>query len=343
MPPIRFPSALGPGARIGVTAPSSGVEADLHPRLELALQRLRDLGYRVHEGGCLRSTHEGASAPAPVRARELEHMLCDSEIDAVLPPWGGQLAIQLLPLLDFECLSEVPPKWFAGFSDLSTLAVPLLLRAGWASLHGPNLMELGTADPVHDHALELMALSGPGPFEQSASRRHARRPADWRARPAAALTMDSMTRWRRLDGEEDPLLLRGRALGGCIETLSRLAGTTFGDVPGFVRSHRDEGVLLFLEQAEMPPFELARCLCSLRLHGWFEGLAGLVFGRFSPADASPGFGFDNALSGALSGLSCPVLMDLDIGHVPPQLSLVQGALAELEFARDGGRIRQWLR
>lgn len=343
MEAIRFPRALTQGACIGVTAPSAGVDSELHPRLELALQRLRDRGFRVQEGQCLRSNSGETSAPAALRARELMDMLCSHEIDAVLPPWGGQLAIELLPLLDFAQLGGIQPKWFAGFSDLSTLALPLLLRAGWASLHGPNLMELGSSDPIHDRALELLALHGDGAFEQSASRQHCRQATDWRSQPDAALKADTPTLWRRLGGTQTPLVLRGRAIGGCIETLSRLAGTEYGDVPAFVRAHRPEGVLLFLEQAEMSPFELARCLHSLRLQGWFEEIAGLLFGRFSPAGSNAGFSFDDALSSALAGLQCPVLVDLDIGHVPPQLSLVQGALTELEFDAGSGRIRQWLR
>jgi muramoyltetrapeptide carboxypeptidase len=340
---IRFPVALRDGARIGVTAPASGVDPDLHPRLDLALQRLRSLGFEVREGACLRSNAGAASAPPQQRAQELMGLLCSPDIDAVMPPWGGQLAIELLPLLDFDRLRALPPKWFSGFSDLSTLALPLLLRAGWASLHGPNLMELASAEPTQDRALERLSLDGTSVFEQTASRQHCRQPADWRRQPESGLKMDTPTRWRRLDGRQEALCLRGRALGGCIETLSRLAGTEFGDVPGFVHMYRQEGVLLFLEQAEMAPFEFARCLHSLRLQGWFEGLAGLLFGRFSGAGLDAAFSFEDALANALDGLACPVLFDLDLGHVPPQLCLVQGAQTELEYRDGGGCVRQWLR
>lgn len=60
-----------------------------------------------------------------------------------MPPWGGDLAIELLELIDFEKLKAVEPKWFSGFSDLTTLHFPLTILSGWATAHGPNLMELG--------------------------------------------------------------------------------------------------------------------------------------------------------------------------------------------------------
>jgi muramoyltetrapeptide carboxypeptidase LdcA involved in peptidoglycan recycling len=63
MPALRFPAPLRPGARIAVTAPSSGVPAALHRRLDLVLGHLRAQGFVVEEGHCLRD--EKASAVHP--------------------------------------------------------------------------------------------------------------------------------------------------------------------------------------------------------------------------------------------------------------------------------------
>ena len=38
----------------------------------------------------------------------------------------------------------------------------------------------------------------------------------------------------------------------------------------------------------------------------------------------------------------PVIYDLDIGHYPPNLTLVNGSLARVEFFGDGGKIFQSL-
>ena len=50
---VLLPAPLRPGDRIGVTAPSSGVPADLWPRLEHAVAWLRARGYDVVVGDCL--------------------------------------------------------------------------------------------------------------------------------------------------------------------------------------------------------------------------------------------------------------------------------------------------
>jgi muramoyltetrapeptide carboxypeptidase len=58
----RYPSPLIAGSRIAVTAPSSGVAAAQHARLDLVMAHLRSQGFHVEEGQCLRSEQHSASA-----------------------------------------------------------------------------------------------------------------------------------------------------------------------------------------------------------------------------------------------------------------------------------------
>ena len=341
---LRFPRPLRPGDGIAVTAPSAGVPAALHPRLQRALAVLRERGYRVIEGECLRASHRHVSAPARARAAELMQFLTDPTIAAVIPPWGGELALELLPLLDYARLAAQPPVWLSGFSDISTLQLALATRAGWASLHGPALMELAAdpLDPLSARLFEVLTTAPGETIEQHASTHHQREDADWIREPAAGLRRIHPTRWARLDGRDAPLRLRGRLLGGCLDTWSRLAGTPYGDVPGLRQRAGADGLLLHLENAEMRPCELARALLALRLHGWFDGLQGVLIGRHAATDAAAADALDlrGAVELALGDLDCPVLIDLDIGHQPPQLSLVNGALAEVHCADGGGWVRQ---
>src|SRR5918994_957781 len=68
-------------------------------------------------------------------------MLTDPTIRAVVPPWGGELAIDLLPLLDVAAIGQAQPTWLVGYSDTSTLLLPLTLLTGTATLHAPGLMD----------------------------------------------------------------------------------------------------------------------------------------------------------------------------------------------------------
>jgi muramoyltetrapeptide carboxypeptidase LdcA involved in peptidoglycan recycling len=59
----------------------------------------RPRGYEVVVGECIDGSGR-VSAPAGQRAGELMTMLTDPAIRAIVPPWGGEIAIDLLPLLD---------------------------------------------------------------------------------------------------------------------------------------------------------------------------------------------------------------------------------------------------
>jgi muramoyltetrapeptide carboxypeptidase LdcA involved in peptidoglycan recycling len=270
--------------------------------------------------------------------------LLDPEVAAVMPPWGGELAIELLHRIDFQALSKVPAKWFVGFSDLSTLHLPLTTISGWATLHGPNLMGLGAAktDAVTAAIWNVLAAPLQSEVTQISSKQFQREGPDWSVEPSSGLALTEETQWKRLDESTAPLEFLGRLIGGCLDTITRLAGTPYGNIPGFVKASQGDGVILYFENAEMKPCELARALFSLRLNGWLEGLNGIMVGRSAAPDAtqSTDLSYVEALGSALSGVSCPVLYDVDIGHLPPQLSLVNGALAKVRFRDGAGSVVQ---
>ena len=311
---IRFPRALEPGDLVAVIAPSSGVAPQMHERLDAALAFLKRAGYRVREGQYLRQQIKGASASAAERAAEWMDAMLDPDVAAVIPPWGGERAIELLPLLDFARLADAPPKWFSGFSDLSTLQLPLLLRSGWASLHGPNLMQL--AGPALDATSAVVQQA-------------------WRCGPGAHLAQSASAQspWRCLNAPTASLHIEGRLVGGCLDSISRLAGSPYGALPAFQAEHAGDGAIVFLENAELAPFELARALQGLRLAGWFDQASAVLLGRNAASDGAD-FTADDAVALALGGLACPVVLDVDIGHVAPQWSVVQGAKGRVTW-RDG--------
>ena len=346
---LRLPRPLRSGDTVAVTAPSSGLDTDAQRvRLDLVLDDVRARGFQVREGRCLRLNRQHVSAPARERSAELMQMLLDPSVHAIVPPWGGELAIEVLDRLDWARLREAPPKWVLGYSDTSTLLMALTLHAGWATAHGPSLMDLvpTQSDPLTRGVWPALGgnLSNQ-PLVQHSSAAHQ---IDWtpfETRVDAPFNLNAPTRWWRLDGHTEPLRLSGRLIGGCLDTVCWLAATPYGDVPGLIRQSGADGVLLYLENAEMAPCALLRCLWSLRHLGWFDGLHGLVVGRSAvePVTDPDALNHTTAWRQALAGLDLPVLMDADIGHRPPQMLWINGAHAELNFA-DGGAslVQRWL-
>lgn len=338
---VRFPTPLRPGHRIAVTAPSAGVPDALKPRLEFALRLLRETGYDVVVGECL-DVNGVTSAPAEARAAELTSLLLDPGVRAVVPPWGGELGVDLLPHLDFDALRAAEPTWLVGYSDTSTLLLPLTLLTGTATVHGENLMDTPyDVPPPLLHWLDVITRPAGTAFEQGPGTAHRTTGFDdWAADPAVRhRDLDTATAWRVLDQDTPNLDVEGRLLGGCLETVALLPGTPYGDVAGFADQHAPEGLLVYLEVADADAMTVARMLHHLRLAGWFDRANAVLMGR-SRGPSVGLFTQTDAVRHALGDLHIPIVLDADIGHLPPQMTLLNGALARLEFSSDTVSIRQ---
>ncbi|MEO1622396.1 MAG: LD-carboxypeptidase, partial [Cyanobacteria bacterium J06632_3] len=164
----------------------------------------------------------------------------------------------------------------------------------------------------------------------------------YQERVDAPFNLSRETRWRLLNDSQQSVDFAGHLIGGCLDTISWLAGTAYGNVPGFVKRSGDTGVIMYLENADMNPCSLVRCLRSLRRHGWFDQLNGLLIGRNSgpePEDKER-LGYTDALRMVLGDLKYPILIDVDIGHRSPQMTLVNGAYAVVNFEESGGTLSQ---
>lgn len=333
---VRFPSPLQPGDRIGVTSPSAGVEGAGARRIEFCVDWLRQRGYDVVVGECMDGTRH-VSAPKEQRAAELTGMLTDPAIRAVVPPWGGETAIDLLDQLDYDAIAAAEPTWLVGFSDSSTYMLPITLRTGLATLHGDNL-----ADTPYDAPDGLVGWLDVARATAPVTQRDSGLVADW-----VKLEEDpTATRWREVGRGRwsvlggGPARAEGRLVGGCLDTVAALAGTPYGDLPAFAREHGP--LLVYLEACETTAFDTCRLLHGLRYAGWFDKAAAVLIGRPSAPD-SEGFTQREAVEDALGMLDVPVVLDLEIGHVPPHLPLVNGALAELVVDGDRREVVQHLR
>ena len=263
-------------------------------------------------------------------------MLTDPSIRAVVPPWGGETAIDLLDQLDYDAIAAAEPSCLVGYSDSSTYMLPITLRTGLATLHGDNLADTPYAVP--DGLVSWLDVAGAtGPVTQ----RDSGLVAGWvrfEEDPTA-------TRWREVGTGSWSVLgggtveARGRLVGGCLDTVAALAGTPYGDVPAFGREHGP--LVVYLEACDATAFDTCRLLHGLRYAGWFEHAAAVLVGRPSAPD-SDGFTQRDAVEDALGMLDVPVVLDLEIGHVPPHLPLVNGAVADVVVDGDRRAVVQHL-
>ncbi len=286
--PLR-PPRLAPGSRIGIAAPASAFDRE---ELRRGCQVLEALGFRVHLPEGLFSVQGGFAGDDLHRARLLERLFADPEIEAVLCARGGWGSLRILPLLDYGAIAR-HPKALIGFSDATALLAAVAAAAGLVVFHGPLAAGLGDAGRETLAGLRRALCSGK-PLSFRLPRRGILRPG------RAA----------------------GRLAGGNLTTLCHLIGTPFA--PSLANC------LLFLEDRGEAPYRIDRMLTQMRLAGLLSGVRGVVLGSFRDCGPMPEIG--RIVLEALGDRSLPVVSGLAAGHGEPNLTLPLGARAVLDTA-----------
>jgi muramoyltetrapeptide carboxypeptidase len=84
--------------------------------------------------------------------------------------------------------------------------------------------------------------------------------------------------------------------------------------------------------------DIYRHLWQMKHCGWFENTNGILLGRAAGYSSSKNFELIDALTSIFSEMNIPVIYDVDIGHVPPQITLVNGAFANVAYNDHKGTV-----
>ncbi|MGG1551256.1 S66 family peptidase [Paenibacillus ferrarius] len=335
---IRYP-LLQDGAIIGVTAPSSGVKEPLHGIVKQAICRLEKKGYSVVCGETVWTQCKAKSAPATERVLELNAFLQKKEIGMIFPPWGGELLIEIVDRIEYDLIQ---PKWILGYSDISVLLLVVTLITGIATAHGANLIDARGeyADETTAMWENVLATRSGEAVEQFSSKLY-QKAWDHEHPSPCVFHLTESTSWQAISGEKN-VSIRGRLLGGCIDVIRHLIGTPYGDVPKFQKNFiQGEPILWYLENCELGVTDLRRSLIQMRLAGWFDHCTGILFGRSDVSKPIDGYDVLDVYKELAEELGIPIVFDIDCGHVPPQMTLVNGALAEVKVRSGTASVLQY--
>lgn len=333
---INYPLLMS-GATIGVTAPSSGVETELHDLIGSAITRLEQKGFTIICGETVWTQEKARSAPGIERADEFNEMMGSEEIDLIIPPWGGELLIEILEHLDFDNFRN---KWILGYSDISGLLLAITLKTGLATAHGTNLIDLRGKDSDPTTAMWQTVLStkkGESVIQYSSEKYQ----KEWQHdNPTPHIFhLTEPTYWKTTG--KGVVTIKGRILGGCIDIVRHLIGTPYGDVRKFNKDFLDgDSVVWYFENCELVTTDLRRSLVQMKLAGWFENCEGIMFGRSPANNPVEDYTVEDIYQELTEELKIPIIYDIDCGHVPPQITFINGAYAEIEVVNGKGTVLQ---
>ena len=297
---VLKPPRLRPGDVIGLISPASAPSSQ--EMIKKGVAYLERLGYRVKIGPHAEKVHGYLAGTDDERAADFNSMIGDDTVKAIFAVRGGYGTPRILPLINYRMLKR-RPKIVVGYSDLTALQLAIYHKVGLITFSGPMA------------GVEMS--EGIDPFTEEHF---------WRV-------LTSPTKLGKLKNPlDDPLrVLRegnctGRFVGGNLATAISLLKTPFA--PDF------GGSILVLEDIDEAPHRVDRMLAQLRNAGILDRLAGLAFGKFIncvPSDPSkPFLPVEQVLENVSQEVQCPVVGNLQYGHLPRKLTIPLGVRAKMD-------------
>jgi muramoyltetrapeptide carboxypeptidase LdcA involved in peptidoglycan recycling len=258
------------------------------------------------------------------RAADLMAAFADPSIRGIITTIGGEDSIRLLPYLD-PAVIAANPKVFLGYSD-TTVSHFVCHNAGLTTFYGPSVMA-GFAEllPYTAAAVRRALFSNAPIGELQPADGWTPEWPDWESFVPRSLR--PRHDWTFLQGSG---IAEGRLLGGCIDVLEFVRGTSAWPASF-------DGAILFLETSEdaPPPVFVTRALRSYAAMGILQRINGLIFGR--PGGGERFEEYDAAILRVVrdeEGLGhLPIITGMDFGHTDPMFVLPYGALARIDCGR----------
>jgi muramoyltetrapeptide carboxypeptidase len=285
---IKIPPYLKKGDTIGLVCPSGTLPAK---KAATCMRTLESWGYKVKIGKTLGTQHHYFSATDEARAADLQEMLDDQNVQAVLCGRGGYGMSRIIDLLDFRNFKK-HPKWVIGFSDITLLHNHCTQVLKTASLHAPMAGAFNNGQSDNEWVLSLKhALQG--------------KKANYKAAPHALNRTGTAT---------------GKLVGGNLTLVAHAVGSVSG--------LQTKNAILFLEDIGEYKYNIDRMMIQLKRAGMLTNLAGLVVGGFTQTkDSDPSFGasVNEIIQSAVAEYSYPVCYDFPVSHDKENYAIKHGA------------------
>lgn len=311
-----LPKKLKTGDKVAVVAPAMSLAIVNKQTREIANQRFKDLGLELVFGKHTEESDMFLSSSVESRIEDFHEALRSPEIKAVISVIGGFNSNQLLKYIDWDLIKK-NPKVFLGYSDISALQNAIFAKTGLVTYSGPAYSTFGQK-LYFDYTLEYFKKCL---FENS----------DFEISPSEVWTNDDLW-WENQDNRNPipnlgPYVINegkseGTILGANLCTFNLLQGTEY--FPNLKDS------ILFLEDDENATVELFdRDLQSLIHQPGFEGVKGLVMGRFENKSKITKEKLTAIIKSKKELAGIPVIADVNFGHTQPMITFPIGGEARI--------------
>jgi muramoyltetrapeptide carboxypeptidase len=306
---LKIPAYLKEGDIIGITCPSGFItEEEIQP----AVLKLQEWGFQVKIGSTVGAKDFTFGGTDELRTEDLQQMLDDRDIDAILFGRGGYGAVRIIDNINFATFKK-HPKWLIGFSDATVFHSHVNRNFGVATIHSKmcnsfpadwNLAELSQIETIN--SIRKCLIGEKMQYTAAANENN-----------------------RIGKGE-------GILIGGNLSILQNLAGTK-SDI-------QTKNKILFVEDTGEYLYSIDRMFWNLKRSGKLDKLNGLIIGGFKtkPDDAGEEFGRSvyEIVNEVVKEFTYPVCFDFPVGHQKNNFALKCGIRHTLTVTNDQVKLEE---
>lgn len=287
---ILTPTYLRQGDKIGLISTARKISKE---ELQVAIEHIESWGLKIKFGENLFNSYHQFSANDNKRTKDLQTMLDDDNIKAIICARGGYGTVRLIDKINFSKFQK-NPKWIVGFSDVTVLH---------SHIHNLKIASLHSTMPVNFSNNNLASIKSlkDALFGKSINVKAKHHP---------------LNRF----GESI-----GQVVGGNLSILYSLIGS-----PSDINT---DGKILFLEDIDEYLYHIDRMMISLKRSGKLSNLKGLIIGGMTKMnDNNISFGKDaeSIIFDTVSEFNYPMCFEFPAGHIKNNRSIKLGLRAKLK-------------
>jgi len=299
---MRNPSFLKPNEKIGIVATARKISLE---EIQVATNKFNEWGLEVLLGENLFHEDHQYSGTDAERTSDLQQMLDDDSVRAIVIARGGYGTVRIIDHLNFDKFIK-NPKWIIGYSDVTALHSHIHQQFNIQTLHATMPLNF-PADGKNNNALHSLkkALFGEA--------------VEYTVKPHVLNRMGKAS---------------GILTGGNLSLLYALSGT-----PSDIST---EGKILFIEDLDEYLYHIDRMMMNLKRSGKLSHLKALIVGGMTEMrDNTIPFGKEayQIIAEAVAGFDYPVLFDFPAGHIEDNRALILGGNCEVEINKELSTLR----
>ena len=295
-----LPKKLKIGDNIGIISTARKISLE---ELTPAIKMLESWGLNVVLGRNLLEKDNQFSGTKRQRSADLQQMIDDNSIKAILCARGGYGTVQIIDSIDFSNLRN-NSKWIVGYSDVTVLHSHLH-NLGFASLHAtmPINVKINTKESLESLRNSLFGIE---------------RSIECKSHP--------FNRFGKIEAD---------IVGGNLSILYSLLGS-YSDID-------TDGKILFIEDLDEYLYHIDRMMINLKRNGKLEKIRGLIIGGMSDMnDNAIPFGktAEEIILDHTKDYDFPICFGFPAGHLDDNRSILLGVSSVLEINENGVSLSQ---